>query len=123
MRGTRTVSASFSSTFRVWEHEKHKGNQTMQAAVDAVTSGVTGALVELRQLGRARSGADILASFDSPGTSSGRTEAINRRRKHLSLSTLGFATSRTTSRDGYSKSEDSDQRYTLNYEEPVRLLH
>jgi transposase len=65
----------------------------MQAVIDAVTSGVPTALVEIRRLGRTlkQRAADVLAFFDHPGTSNGPTEAINGRLdEHLRGSALGF---------------------------------
>lgn len=74
--------------------EPHKRNwkQMMQAVIDSVTGGVPAALVEIRRLGRTlkQRGVDILAFFDRPGTSNGRTEAINGRLEHLRGSALGF---------------------------------
>src|SRR4051794_16776409 len=45
-----------------------------------------------RHLGRTlkKRAADVLAYFDRPGTSNGRTEAINGRLEHLRGSALGF---------------------------------
>lgn len=64
----------------------------MQAVIDAVTSGVPTALVEIRRLGRTlkQRAADVLSYFDRPGTSNGPTEAINGRLEHLRGSALGF---------------------------------
>lgn len=74
------------------EPDKKKAKQIMQAVIDAVTTGVPAALVELRKLGRTlkQRAADILAFFDQPGTSNGPTEAINGRLEHLRGSALGF---------------------------------
>jgi hypothetical protein len=74
------------------EPDKAKGKQLMQAVIDAVTSGVPSALVEIRRLGRTlkQRAADVLAFFDRPGTSNGPTEAINGRLDHLRGSALGF---------------------------------
>ncbi|MCK3771291.1 ISL3 family transposase [Microbacterium aerolatum] len=74
------------------EPDKTTGKQMMQDLIDAVTSGVPTALVEIRKLGRTlkRRAADILAFFDRPGTSNGATEAINGRLEHLRGSALGF---------------------------------
>ena len=64
----------------------------MQAVIDAVTTGVPAALVEIRRLGRTlkQRATDVLAFFDRPGTSNGPTEAINGRLEHLRGSALGF---------------------------------
>jgi len=64
----------------------------MHAAIDAITTGVPAALVEIRRLGRTmgQRATDILAFFDRPGTSNGPTEAINGRLEHLRGSALGF---------------------------------
>jgi transposase len=74
------------------EPDKAKGMQLMQAVIDAVTSGVPTALVEIRRLGLTlkQRAADVLAFFDRPGTSNGPTEAINGRLEHLRGSALGF---------------------------------
>ena len=74
------------------EPDKDKGKQMMQAVIDAVTTGVPAALVEIRKLGRTlkQRAADILAFFDRPGTSNGPTEAINGRLEHLRGTALGF---------------------------------
>jgi hypothetical protein len=74
------------------EPDNAKGKQLMQAVIDAVTSGVPTALVEIRRLGRTlkQRAADVLAFFDRPGTSNGPTEAINGRLEHLRGSALGF---------------------------------
>ena len=60
--------------------------------IDAVTTGVPAALVEIRKLGRTlkQRAADILAFFDLPGTSNGPTEAVNGRLEHLRGPALGF---------------------------------
>lgn len=74
------------------EPDKTKGKAMMQAVIDAVTTGVPAALVEIRKLGRTlkQRSADILAFFDRPGTSNGPTEAINGRLEHLRGTALGF---------------------------------
>jgi len=74
------------------EPDKQKAKQMMQAVIDAVTTGVPAALVEIRRLGRTlkQRATDILAFFDRPGTSNGPTEAINGRLEHLRGSALGF---------------------------------
>ncbi len=74
------------------EPDKTKGKTMMQAVIDAVTSEVPTALVEIRKLGRTlkQRAADILAFFDQPGTSNGPTEAINGRLEHLRGTALGF---------------------------------
>src|SRR5690606_17803627 len=50
------------------EPDKTKGKQMMQAVIDAVTSGVPAALVEIRRLARTlkQRAADVLAFFDRP---------------------------------------------------------
>ena len=74
------------------EPDKKLGKQMMQAVIDAVTTSVPAALVEIRKLARTlkKRAADILAFFDRPGTSNGPTEAINGRLEHLRGSALGF---------------------------------
>ena len=74
------------------EPDKKLGKQMMQAVIDAVSTGVPAALVEIRKLGRIlkQRAADVLAFFDRPGTSNGPTEAINGRLEHRRGSALGF---------------------------------
>ena len=74
------------------EPDKKNGKQMMQTLIDAVSTGVPAALVEIRKLGRTlkQRAADVLAFFDRPGTSNGPTEAINGRLEHLRGSALGF---------------------------------
>ena len=74
------------------EPDKKKAKQMMHAAIDAITTGVPAALVEIRRLGRTmgQRATDIFAFFDRPGTSNGPTEAINGRLEHLRGSALGF---------------------------------
>lgn len=74
------------------EPDKTQGKQMMQAAIDAVTSGVPAPLTEIRRLGRTlnQRAAHGLAFFDKPGISNGPTEAIKGRLKHLRRSALGF---------------------------------
>ncbi|WP_188756349.1 transposase, partial [Microbacterium album] len=74
------------------EPDRALGKKAMRAVIDALTSGVPAALIELRRLGRTltQRAADILAFFDRPGTSNGPTEAINGRLEHLRGSALGF---------------------------------
>ncbi len=74
------------------EPNKTRGRQLMQALIDAVTSGVPAALIEIRRLGRTlkQRATNVLAFFDRPGTSNGPTEAINGRLEHLRGSALGF---------------------------------
>lgn len=74
------------------EPDKNKGKQMMRAVIDAVSSGVPAALIEIHRLGRTltQRTADVLAFFDRPGTSNGPTEAINGRLEHLRGSALGF---------------------------------
>lgn len=66
------------------EPDQEIGKQMMKALIDAVSTGVPTALVEIRKLGRTltRCAADILAFFDRSGTSNGPTEAINGRLAH-----------------------------------------
>ena len=72
--------------------ERTQGQATMTAVIEAVTTAVPVALIELQRLGRTlkRRADDILAYFDRPGTSNGPTEAINGRLEHLRGSALGF---------------------------------
>ncbi len=74
------------------DNDRARGRAAMTAVIEAVSSAVPAALVELRKLGRTlnRRAADILAYFDRPGTSNGPTEAINGRLEHLRGSALGF---------------------------------
>lgn len=74
------------------EPDKKKAKQLMRAVIDAVSSGVPTALIEIRRLGRTlkQRAIDVLAFFDRPGTSNGPTEAINGRLEHLRGSALGF---------------------------------
>ena len=74
------------------EPDKKKAKEMMQSMIDAITTGVPAALVEIRKLGRTMTqrAVDILAFFDRPGTSNGPTEAINGRLEHLRGSALGF---------------------------------
>ncbi|KQO01665.1 transposase [Arthrobacter sp. Leaf234] len=74
------------------EPDKKRGKELMRAVINAVTSSVPAALVEVRRLGRTlkHRAADVLAFFDRPGTSNGPTEAINGRLEHLRGSALGF---------------------------------
>jgi transposase len=60
--------------------------------IDRLATAVPKALKEITRLGRTlkRPAVDVLAFFDRPGTSNGRTEAINRRLEHLRGSALGF---------------------------------
>ncbi len=62
----------------------------MKKLVESRILGVLGALSELRKLGRTRKNRadDVLAYFDRPGTSNGRTEATNGRLEHLRGSAL-----------------------------------
>lgn len=64
----------------------------MQALIDAVSSGVPAALVEIRRHGRTlkQRAVNILAFFGRPGTINGPTEANNARLEHLRGSALGF---------------------------------
>ncbi len=74
------------------EADKTKAKQMMQLVIEAITTAVPAALVEIRTLGRTMTqrAVDILAFFDRPGTSNGPTEAINGRLEHLRGSALGF---------------------------------
>ncbi len=60
------------------EPDRAKGRQLMTALIESVSNGVPTALAELVTLGRTlkKRAADVLAYFDRPGTSNGRTEAI-----------------------------------------------
>lgn len=59
--------------------------QQIPALMDAVSSSVLTAPIELRKLGRTlkKRAADILAFFDRPSTSNGVTEASTARLEHL----------------------------------------
>ena len=74
------------------EPDRAKGRQLMENLIQAIGSGVPGALTEVVVLGRTlkKRAADILAYFDRPGTSNGPTEALNGRLEHLRGSALGF---------------------------------
>lgn len=74
------------------EPDRAKGRQLMENLIQAIGSGVPGALTEVVVLGRTlkKRAADILAYFDRPGTSNGPTEALNNRLEHLRGSALGF---------------------------------
>lgn len=87
---TLPITACIIAAYR--HPDKAQGKQMMQAVIDAVTSGVPTALVEIRRLGRTlkQRAADVLSYFDRPGTSNGPTEAINGRLEHLRGSALGF---------------------------------
>lgn len=63
----------------------------MRAVIEAVSSGVPAALVEIRKLGRTlkQRALDVLAFVDRPGPSNGPTAAINGRLEHLRGSALG----------------------------------
>ncbi len=58
------------------EPDRARGRQAMVTIIEAVSTGVPAALVELRRLGRTlkQRAADVLAYFDRPGTSNGPTE-------------------------------------------------
>ena len=64
----------------------------MSTLIDALSNAVPAERTELITLGRTlkRRAADVLAYFTRPGTSNGRTEAINGRLEHLRGSALGF---------------------------------
>ena len=72
--------------------DRRQAREQMSSVIDALTTGVPEALVELRKLGRtlSRRAEDVLAYFDRPRTSNGPTEAINGRLEHLRGSALGF---------------------------------
>lgn len=74
------------------EPDKNNAQQLMRAVIDAVSSSVPAALVEIRRLGSTlkRRAVDVLAFFNRPGTRNGPTEAINGRLEHLRGSALGF---------------------------------
>ncbi|SDB87331.1 Transposase [Raineyella antarctica] len=74
------------------EPDPVQGRARMQAVIEAISSGVPGALTEIITLGRTmtKRAADVLAYFERPGTSNGPTEAINGRLEHLRGSALGF---------------------------------
>jgi transposase len=77
----------------VYRDPGRKGAKTeLTAVIDAITRGVSAALVELRTLGRTlkRRAADVLACSDRPGTSNGPTEVINGRLEHLRGTALSF---------------------------------
>jgi transposase len=94
--------------------DRARGRAAMTAVIEAVSTGVPAALIELRRLGRTlkRRAADILAYIDRPGTGNGPTEAVNGRLEHLRGSALGYRNSRTTSPDHYWRPADSDPNYT-----------
>ncbi|WP_413451701.1 ISL3 family transposase [Georgenia phoenicis] len=71
---------------------RQAGRALLATLITLVCSGVPAALEEVRTLGRTlkKRAADVLAYFDRPGTSNGRTEAINGRLEHLRGSALGF---------------------------------
>ena len=72
--------------------DRVKGRELTTRLITSVSSGGPGALTEVAKLGRTlkKRAADILASFDRPGTSNGPTESINGRLEHLRGSALGF---------------------------------
>jgi transposase len=74
------------------EPDRRRGREMMQALINALSAGVPAGLTELITLGRTltRRADDVLAYFDRPGTSNGRTEAISGRLEHLRGSALGF---------------------------------
>ncbi|GFZ82891.1 hypothetical protein GCM10011359_09530 [Nesterenkonia alkaliphila] len=74
------------------EPDKNRAKQLMRDVIDAISSGVPAALIEIRRLGRTlkQRAVDVLAFFDRPGTSNSPTEAINGRLEHLRGSALGF---------------------------------
>jgi Transposase len=76
-----------------YRHEDRRhGHELMVKLIDSISSGVPRALTEVIPLGRTlkQRAADVLASFDRPGTSNGLTEAINGHLEHLRGSALGF---------------------------------
>ncbi len=72
--------------------DRKRAREQMSSVIDALSTGVPEALVELRKLGRTltRRAEDVLAYFERPRTSNGPTEAINGRLEHLRGSALGF---------------------------------
>jgi transposase len=77
---------------RVIGPDRTRGRDLMEKLITSVSTGVPAALVEVITLGRMlkQRAADILGSFDDPGTSNGPTEAINGRLAHLHGSALGI---------------------------------
>jgi len=73
------------------EPDRKLGKELMEKLIDALSVGVPAALTALLTLGRTlqKRADDVRAYFARPGTSSGRTEAINGRLEHL-RSALGF---------------------------------
>ena len=72
--------------------DRAAGLRSMSTLIDALSNAVPAERTELITLGRTlkRRAADVLAYFTRPGTSNGRTEAINGRLEHLRGSALGF---------------------------------
>jgi len=72
--------------------DRRQGRELMVKLIEAISTEVPKALVEVITLGRTlkKRAADVLAYFDRPGTSNGPTEAINGRLEHLRGSALGF---------------------------------
>src|SRR5690606_41733279 len=73
------------------EPDRRLGKFVMQQVIEAVSTGVPAALIEVRKLGStlSRRAADMLAYFDRPGTSNGPTEAMHGRLEHRRGSALG----------------------------------
>ena len=82
------------------------------------------ALQKLITLGRTgkKHAADILASFDRPGTSKGPTEAINGLLEHLRGSALGVRNLTDYIARALLEPADSDPDYSLNHDEPAHRL-
>ena len=60
------------------EPDRARGRELMTKLIDSISHGVPAALTEVITLGRTlkNGAADVLASFERPGTSNGPTEAI-----------------------------------------------
>jgi transposase len=74
------------------EPDRAAGRELMRSLIESLSHNVPSVLTEIATLGRTlkKRAADVLASFDRPGTSNGPTEAINGRLEHLRGSALGF---------------------------------
>lgn len=72
--------------------DRAAGRTAMRELIDSLDTKIPATLREVRRLGRTlnQRAADVLASFDRPGTSTGPTEAINGRLEHLRGSAPGF---------------------------------
>lgn len=102
------------------EPDKAKGKQLMQAVIDAVTSGVPTALVEIRRLGRTlkQRAADVLAFFDRPVPATARPKRSTGASSTSAAPPWASGTSPTTSPGACLKPVDSDPTYTLKCDEP-----